>query len=134
MTPGPIPGRKLLTRVIARVWEAGQHAPSQEVFELTSIILQLLGQTLDRLSTQWKSDLGVLPSSRMLDLACYQAHGMKFSEWGRRNELRKSALAWELSRCVPDYDPAQERSALARSQVSTMTPIHARAAKRISTG
>jgi hypothetical protein len=42
----------------------------------------------------------------MLDLATFSAHGMKFAEWGRRNELRKSAQAWELSRLA--NDPALE--------------------------
>jgi len=108
MKSGPIPGTRMLIRVIWRVWEAGQHSDSQESFELTSIVLQVIGQRLEHLRGITVSDLGTQTSSELLDLACYRVFGMKFAEWGRRNELRKSALQWELSRCVPDYDPALE--------------------------
>ena len=114
MKSGPIPGTRMLLRVIRRVWEAAQHADSQESFELTSIVLQVIGQRLEHLRGITLSDLGTQTSSELLDLACYRVFGMKFAEWGRRNQLRKSAQAWELSRSIPDYDPMESARSLRR--------------------
>lgn len=108
MRSGPIPGKAFLTRVLWRVHAAAQEVRSQEEFELASIVLQLIGQRLEHLSGITVGDLGVLTASMMLDLATIAAHGMKFREWGRRNELRKSAQAWELSRINdPNVDEAR---------------------------
>src|SRR6266403_1863367 len=95
---GPVPGRKMLQRVLLRVWEAGQHGSlSQEDHELVSIVLQLIGQRLEHLKAITTGDLGDVTSSALLDLACTAAHSCLFAEWHRRTELRKSAQLWELA-------------------------------------
>jgi hypothetical protein len=91
VNPGPIPGRALLNRVIARVHTSAQEAPSQEAYELGTLTLGLL--------TLLRHD-----EPATLDRACIQAFGMYFDQWRRRNELRKSFMAWELSRCVVNHD------------------------------
>lgn len=111
---GPIPGRKLLARVLTRVWEAGQHSVSQESFELTSIVLQLIGQRLDSLSTQEKSYLRGGPYTDPLDLACTAAYGCMFSTWQRRNSARLSSLEVELLGTVPDYAPQLDKASKTR--------------------
>lgn len=111
-SPGPKRGKALLTRVINRVWKAGHYARSQEEFELTRIVLQLLGQRLRHLSGVTFCDLGQASQSDLwksqpdpLDLACFEAYGCSLVTWGNRNQERKDLLQRELSRAVPDYDP-----------------------------
>lgn len=105
VSSGPTPGKALLLRVLHRVWESGHHARSQEDLELTAIVLQVIGQRVPHLSAITDSDLGDDPSLSPLDLACTAAYGCLFDVWRKRNTLRLSRMAWELSRCVPDYDP-----------------------------
>lgn len=100
----------MLQRVLWRVWEAGQQpALDRDVHELTSIVLQLVGQRLEHLKAITTGDLGDVTSSALLDLACTAAHGCLFADWHRKVELRNSAQSWELAQLskvmVPDYDP-----------------------------
>jgi hypothetical protein len=90
----PVPGRALLDRVIARVYEAGQRARSQEEHQLTTITLRLLS-LLRR---------GELAS---LDLACFAVFGFSFAKFREKSLARQALMSWELSRCVPDFDPQE---------------------------
>ena len=94
----PVPGRALLTRVIARVHAAAQQSRSREEFELTSITLRLLA---------------LLRQGReaTLDLACGEAYGCHFLKWQQRSLERTSALAWEFQQLIPDFDPAEAKHA-----------------------
>jgi hypothetical protein len=82
----PIPGRAFLNRVIERVHVSVQEAPSQEDYDLGTITLQLLSLLSHH-------------EPATLDLATIPAFGMRFEEWRHRNELRKSHMAWKLSKC-----------------------------------
>jgi hypothetical protein len=117
---GPIPGKAFLDRVIRRVWEANQHAYDREAFELGAIVLRLLGDVKRKIGHgRGFSEIASSGTLSPLDSASIQAHGMRFAEWGRRNELRKSAAAWELSRIV-DYDPEMEpKNGIRRPEAGT---------------
>ena len=87
----PVPGNAFLNRVIVRVHAATHSCLNQEAFELGAITLRLLsllrcGQPAD------------------LDVATAAAFGCRFSKWQERNLERQSALAWEFSKLIPDYD------------------------------
>lgn len=94
----PVPGKRLLERIIARVYAAGQESASQEIYQLHTITLRLLARLREG-------------REATLDDACYDAFGMRFGKWQKRNMERTARLAWELSACVPDYDPAEARHA-----------------------
>jgi hypothetical protein len=94
----PVAGKARLDRIIKRVYLSAQSATSQEDYQLGSITLRLLGLIRK----------GEPPS---LDVACAAAFGCSFRVWRERNLERKSRLAWELSQCVPDYDPEEARHA-----------------------
>lgn len=100
----------MLARVLTRVWENGQHARSQEEHQLTSIVLQLIGQRIDSLSTQGESDLREITSSDLLDLACMAAFGGPFETFRVKNQKRKEFLKEELFRATPDYDPQLDKT------------------------
>jgi hypothetical protein len=94
----PVPGRALLTRIIARVHASAQESRSREEFELSSITLRLLA---------------LLRQGReaTLDLACSEAFGMHFTKWCQKSMERTSALAWEFQQLIPDFDPAEAKHA-----------------------
>ncbi len=122
----PIAGVSLLNRVLQRVWEVNQSASvrSQEEYELGSIVLRLLAQTLDTLRgvTSPYLPLGVTSGKERLDGATYKAFGCGFDKWRERTMLRISAREWELARCIPDYDPQQALASKAegRREVHTL--------------
>lgn len=90
----PVRGRRLIDRVIARVYAAAQAARSQEDYQLGTITLRLLGQVR-------RDGVG------NLDAASREAFGFSFARFSQRNLERQSMMAWELSRCVPDFDPQE---------------------------
>lgn len=133
---GPVPGRKMLQRILLRVWEDGQRpALDRESHELTSIVLQLVGQRLEHLKAITVGDLGDVTSSGLLDLASIAAHGMKFGEWRKRSELQKSAQAWELGQLtrsmVPDYDPEVDKASKMGRQAAWPRPLYEMPSKEV---
>src|SRR6266568_4227431 len=116
----PIAGVSLLNRVLQRVWEVNQSASvrSQEEYELGSIVLRLLAQTLEHLRGVTNPLLtidsySVTSGNQRLDAACFVTWGCSFDTFRDRTMQRISAREWEIARCIPDYDPAEKISAQA---------------------
>lgn len=103
-------GGRLIGRVIARVWESVQKAGSQEEHELGTITLRLLG-------------LIRRGENVTLDVACSEAFGCHFNVWRERSLARQSAMAWELSHLIPDYDPSVESASQVRGQATGRRPV-----------
>jgi hypothetical protein len=106
----PVPGVRLLERTIDRVWRANQSVISQEDHELGAIVLQLLAGCLRHVrdfrgSSVPKRQVTLEP----LDAATVAAFGCKFNTWRERNLERKSAQAWQVAACIPDFDPTVGR-------------------------
>jgi hypothetical protein len=94
----PVAGKAFLNRVMQRVYQAAQDAGSREEHELFSLSLRLLGEVRKGTEDPWT-------------VACYAAFGCSFEKWKVRSLERQSMLAWELARCVPDYDPEAAKHA-----------------------
>jgi hypothetical protein len=104
----PIAGRKLLDRVVRRVYVASQCSATQEEFQLGTITLRLLG-------------LLRAGADANLDVASFSAFGCTFGKWRARNLERQSVLAWELSSCetIADYDATLDPTGSIRRQAQS---------------
>lgn len=109
-----VPGVSLLNRVVVRVWESAQDAPSQLDFDLHSITLRFLSQF-----AQWQRSARYRPrtvgyqkvtEAPTLDSAAIEVFGCLFSEFGYRSDKRDHAREAELWNCIPDYDPTAGKS------------------------
>jgi hypothetical protein len=92
-----------LERVIEYLYREIEPA-SQAEHELKTIMLRMLSLL--------KSDRFVaqLNGRHPLDFAmAYASLGKSFADWRSKTLLRLSRAEWELSRCVPDYDPEEAR-------------------------
>jgi hypothetical protein len=94
----PVAGKAFLNRVVQRVYQAAQRAGSREEHELFSLSLRLLGEVRKGTGNPWA-------------VACQATFGCSFEKWKVRSLERQSMLAWELARCVPDYDPEASKHA-----------------------
>lgn len=110
-----VPGVSLLNRVVVRVWESAQDAPSQLDFELHTITLRYLGQIEQWIRSgvtrhELLGDLRVMDCDKpSLDSATIAAFGCSFTEFGRRSLIVTEARERELWDCIPDFDPTLKR-------------------------